>query len=911
MNMDGATDFPLPSFGIDGRPREQDKRSMYDDRSSNFGHTSAHRPPPPMPSYRSPCAETERSQSHSRRSIRLPIDAPPFSAPRASHPLSRYSEPTSPGARPVSIPSEAFQYGSGPIPAGPMIGSERSFYHTRPASAVAADASSVDPSWLNELLTKAVKRGVEESRRNEPLTEIQTQHTRNVKTASQPPGAWPESPFGPDAQPVESPEPDSVIRTNHSDSGWGGDEVPKKMKTRVNRSTKPDWGSPAKTVVWSSPDEPFFDTWNTDETWGTEKPKVQRARQWDQSKPLSARSRSESRHVSPVTQRHRQPSRFERHGSHNSRSKSRSGNSRWVERRRTSSKYRNGWDQEDATSDSSGSTDSTLRSLTHVRDSRGGGRSKKGSKRTRSAHTKSNKSSFNPRSGADSHTPSMRMQAPSVDWGPPPTVLSGNSFQQMPVPPPHVARKASSFAVTAPPAPHAPPVWVPETYNPPAPFGVAVDAFTHKNHESDSYPEWDSLSQDGADKNEKAKSSQSRSWQDNGKSAPAQDSWVDSKDVSPNWDTKAEDSWGETDTGGKREDHWGMKKTSGDGQGAGETDGEVKSISKQDTKDKESNGWGMSFDFGNTKKDVTTNWETTADAWNNNDSPKGAATKEKSVAWNTTADAWNSNPKSNGFTANEADTPWDTKDNNWNNDQPNGVQRAETWAPASNSPKPSPKAASTSKRHTSKSLSQYRQHRFPSSAPGPKSHWQFPPCPSGKLHPSISERTVLSAEPLLKISSKQASEKGVEHQVRAGTGTQYGHAISRPEYLDTLEKPYAVFRFKYRSRAILKDMFGDAVPDTGHLSERTLSSKIVREKEKLKEVSKEELIEKMVRLKMRMEEKEGMEGKERKRAVSENTETVARGLTEEWVRLHSGENSEKGRKEKEKEKGWSDPNKWM
>jgi hypothetical protein len=438
-----------------------------------------------------------------------------------------------------------------------------------------------------------------------------------------------------------------------------------------------------------------------------------------------------------------------------------------------------------------------------------------------------------------------------------------------------------------------------------------VDAFTHKNHESDSYPEWDSLSQDGADKNEKAKSSQSRSWQDNGKSAPAQDSWVDSKDVSPNWDTKAEDSWGETDTGGKREDHWGMKKTSGDGQGAGETDGEVKSISKQDTKDKESNGWGMSFDFGNTKKDVTTNWETTADAWNNNDSPKGATTKEKSVAWNTTADAWNSNPKSNGFTANEADTPWDTKDNNWNNDQPNGVQRAETWAPASNSPKPSPKAASTSKRHTSKSLSQYRQHRFPSSAPGPKSHWQFPPCPSGKFHPSISERTVLSAEPLLKISSKQASEKGVEHQVRAGTGTQYGHAISRPEYLDTLEKPYAVFRFKYRSRAILKDMFGDAVPDTGHLSERTLSSKIVREKEKLKEVSKEELIEKMVRLKMRMEEKEGMEGKERKRAVSENTETVARGLTEEWVRLHSGENSEKGRKEKEKEKGWSDPNKWM
>jgi hypothetical protein len=481
MNMDGATDFPLPPFGIDGQPRQQDKRSMYDDRSPIFGHTST----PPLSSYQSPYAETERSQSHSRHSMRPPIDVSPFSAPRASYLFSRYSEPTSPGARPVSVPSEAFQYGSGPIPAGPMMGSERSFYHTKPASAVITNAPDVDPAWLNELLTKAVKRGVEESRRNEPPTEIQTQHIRNEKTASQPPGAWPESPFCSAAKPVQSPKLDSGSRTNDSDSGLWGDEVTKKAKSRVNWSTKPEWGSPARAVVWSTPEVPLSDTWDTDETWGTEKPKVQRASQWDQSKPPSAKSQAETRNTSPMTQRHRQPSRSDRHNSRNSRSKSQSRHSSWGEGRRSSSEHRTGWDQKDTTSDSSGDTDSTLQPRTHARVSRDRSRSKKGSNRIRSAHSKSNKSGFNLQGRANSHAPSMHMLAPSVVSRPAPTIMSSNPFMQPPIHEPHAARKASSFAVPAPPAPQAPPIWVPETYKPPAPFSIATDAFAHKKQGSE------------------------------------------------------------------------------------------------------------------------------------------------------------------------------------------------------------------------------------------------------------------------------------------------------------------------------------------------------------------------------------------------------------------------------------------
>lgn len=235
----------------------------------------------------------------------------------------------------------------------------------------------------------------------------------------------------------------------------------------------------------------------------------------------------------------------------------------------------------------------------------------------------------------------------------------------------------------------------------------------------------------------------------------------------------------------------------------------------------------------------------------------------------------------------------------WNNDT--------AWPTTPPSPKP-PKAASTSKRHTSKSLSKYRQNRITSSDLAPKSHWQFPPSPSSKTLKPISETTTLPPEPLLKISSKQASSAGLEHQVRAGAGTTYGHVVGRPEYIDTLDKPYAVFRFKYRSRAILKAMFGDEVPDHGHLTIHTSTSKAKRQKEKLEAVPKDELIEKMLKLQTKLEGKRERKHKEERKG-SVRTESVARGLTEKWVERHSREASEKGKEKAKSEKkvdggGW-------
>lgn len=56
-------------------------------------------------------------------------------------------------------------------------------------------------------------------------------------------------------------------------------------------------------------------------------------------------------------------------------------------------------------------------------------------------------------------------------------------------------------------------------------------------------------------------------------------------------------------------------------------------------------------------------------------------------------------------------------------------------------------------------------------------------------------------EPLLyTVPVDVAKEKLTTHQVQPGASAPYTHKISTPDYLDTIEKPYAMFVFKYRQK---------------------------------------------------------------------------------------------------------------
>ncbi|KAF2831510.1 hypothetical protein CC86DRAFT_314922, partial [Ophiobolus disseminans] len=824
LHMDGASDVRPPNYGLDG---QSDGRSMYDDRLSFFNSQgNAFGPPPPIPSYRTPYAETVRSHdttSRSHHGTHSTNKPPPFFSAYQQRPHSHFSEPISPGARPPSIPSEAYQYGSGPIPTGPMVGSEKSFYHTHPASVAGTNAPVVDSKWLNEVLTEAVKRGVEESRREGAPIQTSTQWQHNHHGVEKDHGT-----------------------TWGGSQGWGGSVAHGKGSTHVN------WETSSDTESWSRPVETQSDTWDTEDTRGTG---GQRSSQWSRSKAPTPHPKSSRWPDSVAT--HTQKSRHGRgDGTRKTHPKSRSRASKWDEGPSSSSEDRNGWTHVEATPDSPTSwdlTDDTLQpsqSRSQLRGSKSQSRSRKPSVGTQSARSKDKKSlrrSLDAVPSAASVAVPTTMNMPSTNYTP---------WHPPQVPPRRPSRNTELTPSNAPP----PPIWgsTPSekprkhssgaTTAPPAPFSVAGNGFMKSaGARSTSSSSWSDANKPPS--NEHTKASPSKGWGD--EPGEKQDSWAIDP---PSHETQFGGGWGESDTGGVTEGQWGFSNAPADGWNVGASGWDVDNTSKVDKQqEKEPTLWCENHNGWDNKNDADTAWPTENDAWGNN---TNKADKSAAVQWDNTA--WPS-------------------------------------APAEDKP---PKAASTSKRHTSKSLSKYRQYRPTASDVGPKPHWQFPPSPSSKKLRPISENASLPPEPLLKVSSKQASEKGVDHQVRAGSGTQYGHVVGRPEYLDTLDKPYAVFRFKYRSRSILKSMFGDEVPDHGHLSIHTSSSKVKKEKEKLKVVSKDELIEKMLKLQTKLAEK-GERRRDSKhkemKAPSVNTESVARGLTENWVNQHSREASEKGK----------------
>lgn len=128
----------------------------------------------------------------------------------------------------------------------------------------------------------------------------------------------------------------------------------------------------------------------------------------------------------------------------------------------------------------------------------------------------------------------------------------------------------------------------------------------------------------------------------------------------------------------------------------------------------------------------------------------------------------------------------------------------------------------------------------PSIQPKPYwSDWNKRPVNNGP-HPSRRDLMYIAPEdPLPSVPKAVARSKHVEHQVKTGKGAQYLHLCARPEYLDSMQKPYAVFTFKYRSKRVIEKKFKIAIKEEGeHL------------KAKLADMSKDELAEELYRLRV-------------------------------------------------------------
>lgn len=100
-----------------------------------------------------------------------------------------------------------------------------------------------------------------------------------------------------------------------------------------------------------------------------------------------------------------------------------------------------------------------------------------------------------------------------------------------------------------------------------------------------------------------------------------------------------------------------------------------------------------------------------------------------------------------------------------------------------------------------------------------------------------------SERPTAPIPAAAASQAQLSHALQPGAGATYVHPTRQPKYIDSMDKPYAVFCFKYRSADRLKVILGEDLAAKEHKIERG------KYKEKMLALSKEEVVEELMRAK--------------------------------------------------------------
>ncbi|EFQ93478.1 hypothetical protein PTT_09122 [Pyrenophora teres f. teres 0-1] len=935
MNFDGAGDYPDHRVSLDRSSEPSNEKSMYDDRLplfNNFGN--GFRPPPPLSSHRQPYVESDHSykasSSRNRRSAHSVKDTfPRASTTHHTQLRSRYTESVSPGARPTSdVPAPGFQYGSGPIPR------DGEPFHQRANDARMSKVPFQDPVWLNQVITTAVKQGVEESRRIEAQSEGRAGKKKShsdVDTKNHLPGAWPTSPVTATPKPLNGSEPAAFSMRerdsnhgsnwNHSQGGWSQHKSQNRAGSRVTWSAEPFSDTDSSSHRgWKLQEETPSDSWDTEETWATDK-----AHTWEASDPLS-RSQAPAvlshynvKAISPIKlDTHSRQRSILSSQRQKSRSKSRRKHSLREHGLTSSSEEETGYAYLERPSDSVvslGSSDETLRaSRSRTRAPHGTkSRSKSRSRRTKSAHRDNERRQSQASRYAPVSQPTeihhaaaspMLTQATPIVMNPPVHLIPTQVPSQQPSVPP--------------------PSQIPEVFGPTRKQSNASNIFPSPYASSLK----DLLNGTVGDKQQESRSVSSSTWGSVKKVGSVKGSWGNDDDKGTGWGATDASGWEEK--GPEPQDNSGWETTNepmSDDQADGwaNTD-DVKQIEAiaWETKD---NGWDMKGDGANMMDDgihvKSSSWCMEGNSggkkdngWDlKNDSgsrqtPKSQGKREKEGTVND-ATSLRSASKKTVEKPSVSETPW--QNHTWDFQVSKDKEEVVPCDIVKPVPpilvaEPPKRVDSTFRRHSNKSLSKYRQLRNPpTDLTIPKAHWQFPPPPSSHKLRTISENQTYIApkEPRYTIPEKIASEKGIKHQVRPGPAIEYGHVVGRPEYMDRLDNPYAVFRFKYRSRSILRALFGDQIPE----KEKPPPSPTTEiKKEELKQVPQDELIERMLKLETKLKEAKRSREKKHKHGhrhrdadreedkeirPSDQTEIIAQALTEAWVQQHSRDPSEK------------------
>lgn len=109
--------------------------------------------------------------------------------------------------------------------------------------------------------------------------------------------------------------------------------------------------------------------------------------------------------------------------------------------------------------------------------------------------------------------------------------------------------------------------------------------------------------------------------------------------------------------------------------------------------------------------------------------------------------------------------------------------------------------------------------------------------------PKVQPREVYEyPAPPVPVLRADKSDKGITYAVHAGRGANYAHKLHRPEYLDTMAKPYAIFTFKYRTKAALEKILRHRIDDS-YVNEAEAEAK----KHRLLSMPKDDLVEELMK----------------------------------------------------------------
>ena len=261
-----------------------------------------------------------------------------------------------------------------------------------------------------------------------------------------------------------------------------------------------------------------------------------------------------------------------------------------------------------------------------------------------------------------------------------------------------------------------------------------------------------------------------------------------------------EDTWGGGDQQNNGHDSWEADKP------------ENNAWDGSDDKKKDGENWGgdNANDNGN-------------DGWSNNDQQNGRSGSAKS---SKRGDDWgNSSNKGNDAWGRGSGTDKGKKDD-----------KTQSWGGGAQ--QKSASTAATSVRNWSSDAN---------SKPTIKPYWAEWRAPAGNSGPGGSTKHEHARNayeypaPPPPISST-GKGNGASHGVQPGKGASYAHRCHRPDYLDDMKAPYAIFSFKYRSKATLEKLMSRSISaDVAPIMEQA-------ERDKWANLPKNKLVDELMKL---------------------------------------------------------------